>query len=273
VRTGPIVVTGASGHVGTALRRRLADTPNEVRPVGRGDDLAAACADAAVVVHLAGTLAPAHGDTYASANRDTAAAVAEAVAGSSVERIVALSYVDADAASDNAYLRAKGEGEALLGAAGVPLLVVRCPWIFGPPADPGPSFVPFLARGGKPVTVVGRGDQRIAPVFVDDVAEALARGALDEDAPAGTFALAGPRVLTFDAMVALLDGAGVRERHLPPSVARVLAHLVPSLSPALVGVLLADSLPHDPPLADALGLALRDPADVLGGPPAAADRG
>jgi NADH dehydrogenase len=262
MRTGPIVITGASGHVGTALCRRLERDPNEVRPLGRGDDLAAAMRDAVAVVHLAGTLAPVKGDTYDSANLDTARAVVGAVAGSGVQRIVDLSYVDADPASANAYRRAKGQAEQVLAGAGVELLTLRAPWIFGPPQDPGPSFAPFLARDGKPVTVIGGGGQRMAPVYVEDVAEALARGALDPTAPTGTFALAGPQELTLDEMVALLDGAGVRERHIPPSVARLLAHLSPQLNPTLVEVLLADSLPHDPPAAEALGLELRAPRDV-----------
>jgi len=263
MRTGPIAITGASGHVGTALRRRLEREPNEVRPLGRDDDPAAAIADAEVVVHLAGTLAPAHGDTYESANLDTARALAGAVAGSRVARIVELSYVDADPASSNRYLAAKGRAEQALRETGVPVLTLRCPWIFGPPVDPGPSFAPFLAHDGRPVTLIGRGDQRMAPVFVDDVAEAIARGALDPAAPDGTLALAGPQELTLDEMIVLLDGAGVRERHIPPSVARLLAHLSPKLNPTLVEVLLSDSLPHDPPAAEALGLTLRSPREVF----------
>lgn len=267
MRTGPIAITGASGHVGTALRRRLAQERNEVRPLGRDADLAAAFRDAEVVVHLAGTLAPARGDTYESANLDTARAVAAALAVSRVRRVVELSYVDADPDSPNAYLRAKGRGERALAESGVEVLSLRCPWIFGPPADPGPSFAPFLSHGGKPVTVIGRGDQRMAPVFVEDVAEAIVRGGLDPAAPTGVFALAGPQELTLDAMIALLDGAGVRERHVPPSLARLLAHLSPQLNPTLVEVLLADSLPRDPSAAEALGLTLRSPAEVY-----AADR-
>lgn len=263
MRSGPIAITGASGHVGTALQRRLEREPNHLRPLGRDDDLAAALRDAEVVVHLAGTLAPAKGDTYESANLDTARAVADALAGSSVRRVVELSYVDADPASENAYLHAKGEGERVLAATGVEVLTLRCPWIFGPPSDPGPSFAPFLSHDGRPVTVIGRGDQRMAPVFVDDVAEAIARGALDPGAPAGVFALAGPQELTLDEMVALLDGADVRRRHVPPSVARLLAHLTPQLNPTLVEVLLADSVAHDPSAAEALGLELRGPHDVF----------
>jgi uncharacterized protein YbjT (DUF2867 family) len=265
MRTGPIAITGAGGHVGTAVQRALGALPNEVRPLGRGADLGAAFRDADAVVHLAGTLAPGKGDTYESANLGTATAVAAALPGTAVQRVVDLSYVDADPASANAYLRAKGEAERVLAAAGPPLLTLRCPLIFGPPDDPGPSFAPFLSHGGKAVNVLGRGDQRMAPVFVQDVAAAAVAGALDPGAPSGTFSLAGPEELTLDEMIALLDGAGVRERHLTPWVARLLAHLLPQLSPTLVDVLLADSLPHDPPAAGLLGLTLRGPRDVYAG--------
>lgn len=266
LRTGPIALTGATGHVGRAVRAHLDGLPNEVRALGRADDLPAAVRDAETVIHLAGTLAPAKGDTYASANLGTARAVAAAVQGSSVGRIVALSYVDADPDADNAYLRAKGMGELALADTGVPLLVVRCPWIFGPVSDPGPSFAPFLAHGGRPVTVIGKGDQRLAPVYVEDVAEALVRAAVEPEAPAGTYALAGPDEIDLDAMLELLNGAGVRERHVPPSIARLLAHLAPQLNPTLVEVLLADSLPHDPPLAPELGMTTRGPRDVYAAP-------
>jgi NADH dehydrogenase len=263
MRAGPIAITGASGHVGTAVQARLAHEPNEVRPLGRDADLATAFGDAEVVVHLAGTLAPAHGDTYESANLGTARAVAAAVAGSAVERIVELSHVVADPGSSNAYLRAKGRAEAVLRETGVPVLTLRCPWIFGPPSDPGPSFAPFLARRGRAGSGFGRRHQRMAGVGGGGVAEAIARGALDPAAPSGPYALAGPDELTLDEMIVLLDGAGVRERHVPPSVARLLAHLSPRLDPTLVEVLLADSVGHDPSAAAALGLTLRPPREIF----------
>ena len=67
-----------------------------------------------------------------------------------------------------------------------------------------------------------------------------------------------------DEFAETLSGNDVRERHLGPRLARVLAHVVPSLTPALVAVLAADSLP-DPSLAlatDVLGLELHRLTDV-----------
>jgi uncharacterized protein YbjT (DUF2867 family) len=70
-RAGPVAVTGASGQVGTPLRRRLGQLPNEVRPLRRDDDLAAAFGDADAVVHLLRTLRPHNPNTYRAANLDT----------------------------------------------------------------------------------------------------------------------------------------------------------------------------------------------------------
>ncbi len=265
---GPIAITGAGGHVGTHLQERLRDLPNEVRPLGRDDDLRLAFRDADAVVHLAGTLAP-RKTSYEAANVETVRRTIAALAGSTVRRLVFLSYPGADPDSANDYLRTKGEAEELVLACGCEAVVVRSTFIYGPPDDPGPSATPFLLKAGKPesrigvgtgrqtVSVIGSGRQRYAPVYVNDVAEALTRFALDPAAPAGTFGLAGPDILTVDEFADSLNGANVKEQHLGRRTARALAHVVPTLTPAMVDVLAADSLPDGRPLAsDVLGLAL-----------------
>lgn len=264
--SGPVAITGATGHVGRFVRARLQELPNEVRPLGRGDDLGPALSDAQAVIHLAGALRPARGDTYEGANVNTVRRTVEAL-GPGVRRLVLLSYVGADASADNAYLRTKGEAERLVLGCGREGVVLRATFIFGPPDDPGPSAVPFISTDGHPVAVVGSGHQRYAPVHVADVAEALVRFALDPAAPTGTFGIAGPDALDVDAFAATLSGGHARERHLRRPVARALAHLTPRLTPAMVNVLAADSLPDGAVAADrVLGLRLRALADTYAPP-------
>lgn len=262
--TGPVVVTGASGQVGTALQERLAALPNEVRPLGRRDDVAAAVRDADAVVHLAGTLRPRRPDTYADSNLATAERVAAALPGSSVRRVVDLSYLDADPASDNPYLRLKGEAEQRLLAAGVPTVVLRAAHVYGDPDRPGPTAGAMLARGGRPVSVLGSGRQRWAWVANRDVVEALTHAALDPSTPTGTFELTGPRALRVDEFVRHVNGPDVRIRHLPDPLARLLARVVPSLPPPMVDVLLRDCLPPGDPSATArrFGFELHDLAEM-----------
>jgi NADH dehydrogenase len=260
--TGPVAITGADGHVGTFVQERLAESPNEVRPLGRAADLVAGFSNADAVIHLAGTLQATGGNAYEDANLETVRKTVAALAGSSVRRVVFLSYVGADPGSDNRYLRAKGEAERLILGCGRPAAVVRSTFIYGPPANPGPSATPFSSKDGKRVSVIGSGRQRYAPAFVGDVAEALIRLALDPATPTGTFAIAGPQAMTVDEFADALSGADVAERHLPRRLARALAHVVPSLTPTMVDVLAADSLADGPLVSDALGLELHALTDV-----------
>lgn len=267
---GPVAITGAGGHVGTHLQARLREMPNEVRALGRDDDAVAAFRDADAVIHLAGTLAPRGGEGYEAANVETVRRTVAALDGSAVQRVVFLSYPGADPGSPNDYLRTKGAAEALVHACGRRAVVVRSTFIYGPPEDPGPSATAFISRDGKPVSVIGSGRQRYAPVYVGDVAETLLRFALDPETPSGTFALAGPDTITVDAFADALGGRGVRKRHIGARLAQVLARVVPSLTPAMVGILAADSLPDGPAAATALGLRFRPITDRY---PAERDRG
>lgn len=240
-RTGPITITGADGQVGTALQHRLAGLANEIRPLGRTSDLADAFADAEAVVHLAGTLQPRRPNTYRAANLDTVRATAAALKGSAVQRIVFLSFVTADPASPNPYLRFKAQAEQLLMETGVPAVVFRTGHVYGPPQRPGPTAGSLLADGGS-VSVLGPGTQQLTPVYVGDVVEAITRAALDPDTPTGTFELAGPDTVTVDEFAAALNTEPVRLRHVPAWLARHLGWILPSLPRPLADVLVSDAV-------------------------------
>jgi hypothetical protein len=61
-----------------------------------------------------------------------------------------------------------------------------------------------------------------------------------------------------------LNGSGARLQHFQPRLARVLAHVVPGLPPALVEVLLADGVGDRVRAPRAFGLELRTVAEVYG---------
>ncbi len=240
-----IAIVGAGGHVGRHAAAVSEAEGLTVHGVGRGDDLAAAVTDVDAVIHLAGTLQAIHGNTYAEANVETVRRTIAAARAAGVRRIVFLSYVGADPAARNAYLRTKGEAEELLRDSGLEVVLLRSAFVFGDRDDPGPSIAAFVQTDGKPVLVVGSGRQRYQPVYVGDVAQALVAAA-SGDVPAGTYSLAGPEVILVDEMVALLNGPAAEERHLEGLVARAAALVAPTLTQAMVGVLSRDSLPDVP---------------------------
>ena len=252
---GPIVLTGATGHVGVALRRRLAAGRNEIRALTRWDAYAPAFRDAEAVVHLAGTLRPGRQSTYEQANRATVEQTVAAVAGSAVERVVFLSYVGADPHSQNAYLRAKGEAEELLYRSGRDCVVFRCTHIFGPADEPGPTVAALMARRGHSVWVLGDGSQRVAPVYREDVVDAIV-AALDPSTYHGRFDLPGPEEMTMDNLVRTVNADAIRPRHLPPRIARRLSRAA-GATPELVEIMSADSLGEQRRVDRAFGLERR----------------
>lgn len=276
--TTHVVVTGANGQVGRALCARLAGTPLRTIALVQGGHYvhanrllsgalhappsAQALHEADVIVHLAGALRPQRPNTYRAANVHTTQAVAQALRHGRARRVLFLSYVGANEASSNEYLRTKAEAERLLTAAGKEVVVFRCTHIVGPPSAPGPLAAAFRAGPSGRVTVLGRGRQTVRPVFLGDVAEALA-AAVAQGAP-GTYELAGPDAMSLDELVALLNPGrdDLRVRHLPRLAARAAAHLRPSLPPAFVDVMLRDSV-GDPEAAVAtFGLRLTSLRDT-----------
>ncbi len=265
-----VAVTGADGFVGQALMLRLLQVPTRaVGLVRHGSSLQglrvvkgplkALAAQSALglsecIVHLAGALRPGHGDSLEDANVQTARAVAQAVAGTDVRRIIYLSYVGASLRSYNRYLAAKAAAERELRATGCDLIVLRCTHIVGPPELPGAFATALLGRRGRPVHVVGNGTQLVAPVALDDVVTAIVRAMTV--GRAGVYELAGPDLFDFDELVEMLNGPDVRIRHLGSPIARMLAPLVPGLSSEIVDLLLRDSVADPTRAISELGLEL-----------------
>lgn len=169
-----------------------------------------------------------------------------ALAGSRVRRVVFLSFPGADPRSSNPYLRAKAQAEVTLREGEIPTTILRCHHIYGPPEEPGPMARSLLARKGRSVTILGSGRQRLAPVYREDVVEAIVQAALDPAAPVGTFELAGPDTMTAVQFAHQLNpGPVLRVRSLPAWLARLLGRVVPSLPAALVEVMLSDLVPSE----------------------------
>jgi NADH dehydrogenase len=228
--------------VGTALRQCLGELPNEARSLGPSNDLEAAFRDADAVVHLAGTLLPHKPNTYRAANLDTVLATTAALAGSQAQRVVFLSFLGAHLDADNAYLRYKAEAEQVLRSGPIPAVIFQCDHIYGPPTEPGPTASAFLAESGK-VRLLGTGTQRLAPLFRNDVVEAIVQAALDPETPTGTFEFAGPDTMTSEEFAYLLNPETIRIRRTPAMLARLLGRVASTLTPELVDVMLADTVP------------------------------
>jgi uncharacterized protein YbjT (DUF2867 family) len=161
--------------------------------------------------------------------------------------------VGSPAAEANPHLAAKAEVERMVAASGLEHAILRCTHVLGP----GGRLVELLAgrdagTGGgpgavadAPVAVPGDGRQLAAPVWVGDVAAAIA-AADDAVELAATWSVAGPDQITFDALLDAAHGGPVAKVHLGGDgggAATGGVGGVAGLTPAQLGVLAADSLP------------------------------
>ena len=279
-----ILVTGAGGLVGrSAVAALLRQGVEHVRAVVRDpaqvgelrrlgakvalldatdpDGLRAAMEGVFTACSLTGGLWTRPGEDPYAAVVDPARVFLAAAAAAGVRRVVVCSpaAVGSPAGVEaNPHLAAKAEVERMVAASGLEHAILRCTQVLGR----GGRLVELLAAAGAaPVPVPGDGRQPVAPVWVGDVAAAVA-AADDAVELAATWALAGPDEVSFDALVDAVNGGPVAKVHLDGGGATDGDGGAAGLTPAELGVLAADSLP-DPGLPAPPGLVPTPLAEAL----------
>jgi NADH dehydrogenase len=141
--------------------------------------------------------------------------VAQAAATAGVERLVHISGLGTDPKSDSPYARARGIGERLVTEAFPTATILRPGVIFGPEG----GFLNRLAALARVLPVMplfGAGETKLQPVFVGDVAEAVAEALATPATRGRLYELGGPRVYTYKELMQLVVARIERKRLLMP---------------------------------------------------------
>jgi NADH dehydrogenase len=211
--------------------------------------VAAAVDGADAVVNLVGIL---KGDFH-KVHVEGARIVAETAAAANVPALVHVSAIGADPDAASAYGRSKGEGEEAVRAAFPGATIVRPSIAFGLEDD----FVNRFARMAQlfPFLPVVRGAWTLQPVYVADLARAIAMAALDpKQHGSATYELGGPQAMTMHALNQWICRETGRNRPLvdiPDAIAGPLVRLTGWLPGAPMTrdqwrMMEADNLPSGP---------------------------
>lgn len=180
------------------------------------------------VVNLVGILYERGRRTFERIHVEGATNVARAARAAGVERLIQMSAIGANVDSIADYARTKAEGEASAHANFPGASITRPSVIFGPDDD----FFNRFARMARIMPVLPVFPARFQPVYVVDVAEAMARIIGDADTAGNTYELGGPEVVTFrEVMERMLRQIG-RDRFLLPlplSIAEIQAWFLQKL--------------------------------------------
>ena len=238
---GLTTVFGGSGFVGAQVVRALAKRGHRLRVAVRrpgrayrlpmlGDvgqieivqanvrddaSVARALEGAEACVNLVAVLYESRRQTFEALHVEGAARIATMARAGDVERLVHMSALGASAESPSAYARSKAAGEAAVRAAFAGAVVHRPSVIFGP-GDAFFNRFAAMATSAPVLPLIGGGQTRFQPVFVGDVAAAVAAALADPAAAGQTYELGGPDTYTFEALMRLMLGVIERRRPLAP---------------------------------------------------------
>ena len=235
-----ILLTGATGTVGSALLRRLTADGRPVRALVRdqrrlgeqrvrvqialGDlsdppSFRNALRGVHTVVHLAASIRDQPRGSIEELNALATLRLVRAAERAGVERFVFFSALNARHHSRTRFFRAKALAEEAVEASPLETTVFR-PSIIYTPGDPWLTLLDRLSRlPAMPVS--GSGRAVFEPIWAEDVADAVMRGLANGSAPA--YELAGPELLSYDDIVrAALRSEHRRRRllHVPLPVVR-----------------------------------------------------
>lgn len=236
-----VTVLGASGFIGRYIVRDLAhdgaviaaccrhaSAAGFLRPMGDvgqigtfsadfSDEraLAAVIAGADAVVNTVGILCERGKQRFDLVHRQGPGRVAALAKAAGVKRFVHFSALGADAHSRSAYGRSKAEGEAAVRAAFPGATILRPSLVFGP-EDAFFNRFAAMARFAPALPLIGGGTTRFQPVYVGDVAAAVAAVLARDDTEGKTYDLAGPAVFTLKQLFELILHVTGRKRMLLP---------------------------------------------------------
>jgi NADH dehydrogenase len=225
-----ILLTGATGTVGSALLRRLTAEGRPVRALVRdqrrlGDQrvrVQIALGDLAdppsfrnalrgvdTVVHLAASIRDQPHGSIEELNAVATLRLVRAAERAGVERFVFFSAMNAHHHSRTRFFRSKALAEDAVATSSLETTIFR-PSIIYTPGDPWLTLVNRLSRLPA-VPISGSGRALYQPVWAEDVAAAVANSLAGATS---TYELAGPQVLSYNEIVRTVLRAEHRRRRL-----------------------------------------------------------
>jgi uncharacterized protein YbjT (DUF2867 family) len=254
-----ILVTGASGFIGSYIVKRLVQQNKPVRTmlrsrrnaesegrlagldiewvegdVNQTESLLQAVQGVDAVIHLAAIAVEKGGRTYEKINYVGTVNLVDAAKEAGVRRFLNMSQLGADSSLPYRFLASKGRAQEYVAASGLNWTAFRPSVVWGPEDEFANTFARLVPITPLIFPIVGDENAKFQPVWVEDVAECFTT-ALDDDSTIGKeYELGGPEILTLEEIERrILKALGARRLMIrfPMPVLRGVVSLMEKLLP------------------------------------------
>lgn len=254
-----ILVTGASGYLGSHIVRRLAEMGKPVRAmvynrqraqtegrlkdlnidwveadVTRPETLLPAMKGVSAVIHTVAVAIEKGGRTYEKFNFDGTVNVVEAARGAGVKRFINISQLGANSELPYRFLASKGKAQEYVAASDLDWTSFHPSAMWGPEDEFANSFARLIPLTPLIFPIVGDKNSLFQLVWIEDVVTAVVKALDDPAAIRQSYELGGPEILTLEEIERrTMRALGARRLMLPfpMPVLRLFVALLEALLP------------------------------------------
>lgn len=274
-----IIVTGASGYIGSHIARRLVQAGKPVRALvhdrnraefeGRlngldiewveGDvtqleSLEAAFQGGTVVIHTVAIAIEKGGRKYETINYQGTVNVVEASNTAGIRRMINISQLGADPELPYRFLASKGKAQAYVAGSDLDWTAFRPSVIWGPEDEFANTFAKLVPLTPIIFPIIGDDNAKFQPVWVEDVVTCVIKALDDPSTVRSEYELGGPEILTLEEIERrTVKAVGARRTmiHFPMPVLKIVVTLMETLLPSppvtrsLLELLAVSNVPKD----------------------------
>ena len=254
-----IVITGASGYVGSHITRQLVDAGESViafvrnksiageegrlegmgvelleGDVTRPETLEPIMQNATAIVHTVAIAIEKGGQYYEAINYQGTVNVVNAAKKAGVRRLINISQLGADSKLPYRFLASKGKAQEYVAQSGLDWTAFRPSVIWGPEDEFANTFAKLVPFSPIIYPIIGDENAKFQPIWVDDIAAAVVKSLNDTETYKKEYELGGPEKLTLEEIERrALQAIGAKRLMIrfPMPLLRVMVSLMEKLLP------------------------------------------